>query len=174
MDILLAATYKTGSPATGVTGLTTTCTVYRVKISDDSVTSTTPTPFEVGGGVYAAKVTSADLATYYYYAVFNTADVSVLEQDVMSVQWGVGAGADLIAAIPTATENADALLKRDWTSVTGEAARSLLNAARFLRNRFGVSGATLTVYKEDDTTSAWTGVVSSDPSAQPIVGNDPT
>ncbi len=170
MDILLAATYKTGSPATGVTGLTTTCTVYRVKISDDSITTSTPTPFEVGGGVYAAKVTSADLVTYYYYGVFNTSDITVLEQDVMAVQWGVGAGAD----VPTAIQNADALLNRDMSAVSDSNSRSPLNALRFLRNRFGVSGSTLTVYKENDTTSAWTGTVSSDPSAQPIVGNDPT
>ena len=69
---------------------------------------------------------------------------------------------------------ADAFLKRDWTSVTGEAARSVLNAMRFLRNKWSISGTTLTVTKEDDSTSAWTGTVTSDASADPITGNDPT
>lgn len=64
-----------------------------------------------------------------------------------------------LAALPTATENADELLKRDWTSVTGEAARSVLNALRFLRNKWSIAGGTLTVTKEDDATTAWTGAV---------------
>ena len=79
----------------------------------------------------------------------------------------------LIAALPTANENADALLKRDWTAVTGEAARSVLNALRFLRNKWSVSGSTLTVTEEDDTTTAWTGTVTTDAAADPITGNDP-
>jgi len=79
-----------------------------------------------------------------------------------------------ISDIPTATENADALLKRDWTSVTGEAARSVLNALRLLRNKWGVSGSTLTVTKEDDTTTAWTAAVTGDAGADPVTGVDPS
>lgn len=75
---------------------------------------------------------------------------------------------------PTANENADALLKRDWTAVTGEAARSMLNALRFLRNKWSVSGSTLTVTKEDDSTSAWTATLSTDAAADPVTGSDPT
>lgn len=61
--------------------------------------------------------------------------------------------------IPSAIQNADAFLTRDWTSVTGEANRSALNALRALRNKWSVSGATLTVTKENDTTTAWTAAV---------------
>lgn len=68
---------------------------------------------------------------------------------------------------------ADALLKRDWTSVTGEAARSVLNALRFLRNKWTLTSTTLSVKKEDDATEAWAGTVSTDASADPITGNDP-
>lgn len=74
---------------------------------------------------------------------------------------------------PTATENADALLKRDMSAVTGEAARSPLNAFRFLRNLWTVVGTTLTVKKEDDTTTAWTATVTTNASADPITGSDP-
>lgn len=79
-------------------------------------------------------------------------------------------------AISSSTQNsiADALLKRDWTAVTGEAARSVLNALRFLRNKWSISGTTLTVTKEDDSTSAWTGTVTTDAAADPVTGNDPT
>lgn len=74
-------------------------------------------------------------------------------------------------SVPTAVENADALLKRDWTAVTGEAARSVLNALRFIRNRFStsVTPGSVTVYKEDDTTVAYTKSVTTDASADPIV-----
>jgi hypothetical protein len=78
-----------------------------------------------------------------------------------------------VSDIPTALQNADALLKRDMSAVTGEAARSPLNAFRFLRNKWGIAGATLTVTKEDDTTSAWTATVTAAPGADPISGSDP-
>ena len=74
---------------------------------------------------------------------------------------------------PTAIEVADEILTRDWNSVSGEAARSTLNALRFLRNKYSISGATLTVTQEDDTTSAWTSTLSTDASADPITGSDP-
>lgn len=68
---------------------------------------------------------------------------------------------------------ADAILKRDFSSVSGEAARSLLNAARFLRNKWSVSGGTLTVTKENDTTTAWTAALTDNAAANPITGSDP-
>lgn len=97
--------------------------------------------------------------------------------DEAGVRTAVGlASANLdtqLDALPTATENADALLKRDWTAVSGEAARSVLNALRFLRNKWSVSGGTLTVTEEDDTTTAWTAAVTDDSGADPIIGVDP-
>ncbi len=68
---------------------------------------------------------------------------------------------------------ADAILKRDFSSVSGEASRSMLNALRFLRNKWSISGTTLTVTEEDDTTSAWTSTVSTDAAADPVTGSDP-
>jgi hypothetical protein len=72
------------------------------------------------------------------------------------------------------TDYADALLKRDMSAVTGEASRSPLNALRFLRNKWGVAGTTLTVTKEDDATTAWSATVTLDGAASPITGSDPT
>ena len=74
---------------------------------------------------------------------------------------------------PTAVENADALLNRDMSAISDGNARSPLNALRFLRNKWSISGTTLTVTKEDDSTSAWTSTVTEDASANPITGNDP-
>jgi hypothetical protein len=74
---------------------------------------------------------------------------------------------------PTAIANADALLTRDMSAVTGESARSPLNAFRFLRNKWGIVGTTLTVTEEDDVTAAWTATVSVDAGADPVTGSDP-
>lgn len=76
--------------------------------------------------------------------------------------------------IPTAVENADTLLKRDWTSVTGEAARSVLNALRILRNKWSITGSTLTVTKEDDSTTAFTAALTTATGADSITASDPS
>lgn len=78
-----------------------------------------------------------------------------------------------VADIPTADQNASALLTKDWRTITGAAARSVLNALRFLRNKWAVGESTLTVYCEDDVTPAWMGTVSSSSDAAPVVGSDP-
>jgi hypothetical protein len=88
----------------------------------------------------------------------------------------VPTNAELAAAlgdIPTATENADALLNRDMSAVSDTNARSPLNALRFIRNKWSIAGTTLTVTKEDDATEAWTATVSTTAGADPVTGNDP-
>lgn len=86
---------------------------------------------------------------------------------------GTGVLEAAFAALATDDDIADAILKRDWTAVTGEAARSALNALRFLRNKWSISGSTLTVTEEDDTTPAWTATLTSDAAADPVTGSDP-
>ena len=50
----------------------------------------------------------------------------------------------------------------------------MLNALRFLRNKWYISGTDLFVTEEDDTAVAWSSALSSDASADPITGSDPT
>lgn len=71
------------------------------------------------------------------------------------------------------TNIADAILKRDWTAVTSEASRSILNALRILRNKWTISSGTMTIYKEDDSTPAWTASVTGTSGADPITTFDP-
>jgi hypothetical protein len=78
-----------------------------------------------------------------------------------------------VGDIPTATQNADALLNRDMAAVSDTNSRSPLNALRFIRNKWDNAAGTLSVKKEDDTTEAWTAVLSTDPAAEPITGVDP-
>lgn len=74
--------------------------------------------------------------------------------------------------IPTATQNADALLNRDMSAVTVTNARSPINALRWLRNKWSNSGGTLTVYAEDDTTTAWTAATTT-AASDPVDSVDP-
>lgn len=66
--------------------------------------------------------------------------------------------ATAVAAVPSATANADALLGRNVAGGSSSG-RTVKEALYFLRNRWVVSSGTLTVYGTDDTTSAWTSTV---------------
>lgn len=68
---------------------------------------------------------------------------------------------------------ADQYLKRDMSQVSGEASRSPLNALRFLRNKWDISGSVGSIYKEDDTTVAWTTDLTTQAGVNPVVGSDP-
>ena len=99
---------------------------------------------------------------------------TVLEEVVYDALYAASApGWTFTLSAGDLTDIADAVLKRDFSAVSGEAARSLLNAARFLRNKWGVAGATLTVTKEDDATTAWTSTLVTTPGAEPITSSDP-
>lgn len=102
-------------------------------------------------------------------AALATVDTNV---DAILVDTGTTLPAS-IAAVPTSTENADALLNRDMSAVSDTTARSPLNALRFLRNKWSVAGTTLTVTEEDDTTVAWTATLTTDAAADPVTGSDP-
>ena len=95
--------------------------------------------------------------------------------DASGVRSAVGlASANLdtqLATLPTATENADELLTRDWSSVATPASRSVLNALRQLRNKWTISGTTLTVYEEDGSTTAFTATLTTAASGDIITGS---
>lgn len=76
---------------------------------------------------------------------------------------------------PTATENADALLARDLGSGTGAGTlneRTVRSALRFSRNKFTIAGGVLTVYREDDTTVAFTATITQT-AGDPVSASDP-
>jgi hypothetical protein len=79
-------------------------------------------------------------------------------------------------ALPTAVENADALLDRDMASGSDSGSttvRTVRQALRLLRNKWSVSSGTLTVCKEDDTTASWTSTVTGTAGADPVTSSDP-
>jgi len=64
------------------------------------------------------------------------------------------------------------LFTYDMSTVTGEATRSFLNSIRKLMNRWAIAGSTLTVYKENDSTVAYTQTVTGSAGADPITAID--
>lgn len=71
------------------------------------------------------------------------------------------------ATAPSANTVADAVLKRDLTAISGEAANSLLNAIRVLRH-WAIVGTTLTAFKEDGTSVAWTATIGTNAGGLPV------
>lgn len=90
------------------------------------------------------------------------------------VDAGVIDKTDFELATTEHTNIADALLKRDWAAVSGAAARSVLNALRFLRNKRSIVAGVLHVKEEDDSSDAWTANLTTDSGASPITDIDPT
>lgn len=71
-----------------------------------------------------------------------------------------------------AREIADEVLDRDLAGGASGGARNVRNALRVLRNKAAIAAGTLTVYQEDDTTSAWTAAVGTT-AGDPISSVDP-
>lgn len=79
---------------------------------------------------------------------------------------------EIMPAAPTPAELADQLLARNLAG-GADGGRTVRDALRLLRNRAVIAGDTLTVYQEDDATPAWTGALTTNANAAPIVEVDP-
>lgn len=114
----------------------------------------------VSGALYV-QVFCCVLASAVYDVMFGTTAISTLTS------------ANVTTAVPTANQNADALLGRNIAggSSTGRIVSEALYA---LRNKWRISSGTRTVYTTDDVTPSWTSVVTATPSAQPVTGDDPS
>jgi hypothetical protein len=168
-----------------VTGLTA-ADVGAIKTKTDQLTFTVTNQVDSnaltgGGGLDAAGVRAAiglasanldtqiaTLATGSNLSTVST-NVSAIKAKTDNLPAAPAATGD----IPTAVQNADALLKRDWTAVSGEADYSMLNAGRALRCKWddGLTTAdTYTVFKEDGIATAWFRTVTHNPAAEPVTG----
>lgn len=117
--------------------------------------------------------TSQDLTFYAGRSDFQAVVASGLVGSVSVAGYEVGAfsinnrqlGEDVIAV---------RVLNYDWTLISGEVQRCALNALRHIRNKWAMdSNNNKTVYKEDDSTTAWTSVVSITGNGSGIIGDDP-
>lgn len=110
-----------------------------------------------------------------------TTDVSTTATNVAAIK----AKTDNLPASPAAVGSAmtlstagyeaaaDALLNRN-VSGGSNTGRLVKQAYHFIRNKWTVSGGTLTVYDTDDTTSSWTSAVTGTAGADPITATDPS
>lgn len=152
---------RLGAPA----GASTAADIAAVKAQTAIIETDTAEIGAAGAGL-TAVASAANLATVAGYLDTEIAAIKAKTDNLPAAPAAVG-------DIPTATQNADALLNRDMSAVSDTNARSPLNALRFLRNKWSVAAGTLTVTKENDSTSAWTATVTTDAAAEPIIGNDP-
>lgn len=185
---LLDSSVTTGA---GLTGLTSASSGLIIStIADVEATATT---YTVGGSTIESITTlgtyAAPTATKCRFKeVDSTNHKGVYEIHLADARFAVSGARSLLVSVLGATnlaqcdfvvqldnlnEITDAILKRDFSAVSGEASRSMLNALRVLRNKWTVSSGTLTVTKEDDSTSAWTAAVTGTAGADPITGVDP-
>lgn len=156
-----------------------------ISASDGSYFTGTVTVYVTGdGGTQAVGTVSSGLCTAkgFGYYVYAPSQAETNYDHIAFTFCGTGAVYSTVqmhttfpqsADAPTATQNADALLNRDMSAVSDTNSRSPLNALRFIRNKWSVASSTLTVKKEDDSTTAWTAAVSATAGADPITGSDP-
>jgi hypothetical protein len=144
-----------------------------VKISKDGATSADvtnlPAARTMGNTVvWDFSLTATEMQAAQVIVTVSDSATKAVEDDAFVIEtFGEGQGQMDLRKI------ADAWLKRDLSALTGEAARSPLNALRILCNKHTAAAGTLTVYKEDDTTTAWTAAITSDAAANPIIAIDP-
>lgn len=150
------------------------------------------------GRMIAACSISTALPFWHEYTVLPTSVFDYMiqgsvRQDVNLVTWlgaapnalvanrvDVSAGALANTVITSAAfavggiERMSNMLATDLSSLSVAIAnRSPASAFRALRNRVTTSGTIITVYGEDDVTAVWTGAITTNSSADPIVEVDP-
>lgn len=121
----------------------------------------------------ARTIVAANYATASALATVDT-EVGVIDGIVDAIKLKtdlIPAAPAAVGDIPTAVQNADALLGR---TISGGAngGRDVTSALRQLRNKQVIAAGTLTVYQEDDTTSAWTAAITT-AAGDPITEMDP-
>jgi hypothetical protein len=134
-----------------------------------------------GGTAVASATVQANVASIAGQAAVAAASVTFPSSigsstlDAAGVRTAVGlASANLdtqLGDLPTANENADALLGRNVAG--GSSSGRLVKEALYvLRNKVAISAGTMTVYATDDTTSAFTASVTTT-AGNPVTAIDP-
>jgi hypothetical protein len=139
-------------------------------ISTSQTVGSVTSPVALTAAYDAAKTAATQASVNTVAGYIDTEVAAIKSQTDQLVFVGGKVEANAITTPADMNAIADALLKRDWNSVSGEAAYSALNAFRMLRNVWATAGGTLTVKKEDGSTTAWSRPLTVDPTAQPIVG----
>ena len=145
-----------------------------VKVSKDggaaATASNAPSAITMGNGaMWKLTLTATEMeAKTVVVTIIDAATKAVEDQMVVIETFGTANG-----EVDT-VEFADALLNRNMATGTDSGGRTVRSALRKLRNKVAISGSTLTVYKEDDSTSDHTETIATDAAAGPITSTDPT
>jgi hypothetical protein len=141
-----------GDPVTAAAGLDSEVSKDGAAFADCTNEAT-----EIGSsGIYYLDLTSTEMNADAVVVIVKTSTTDAKTAPI--VMYPAPA-----ADVPTSTTIADALLTRDMSAVTEGSGRTPLQALRLLRNKWSISGGTLTVTKEDDSTSSWTGTTTGTP-----------
>src|SRR5210317_255914 len=136
-----------------------------VTINNKDATGSDTMSLEGNGQLTVAASSSGAISVRGNFKVTNTGGATITYDDNSTNTTAIlsDTGTDGVkVASADQTAIADALLNRDMSAVSDTTARSPLNALRLLRNKYSVSGSTLTVTKEDDSTQAWTSTLTTD------------
>jgi hypothetical protein len=128
---------------------------------------------------YTAPPTLSQIWTYDISAISTSGqagryitDTAVDASNTASSVATIQASTTVIESIAYKQSMADYLLGRNLAGGS-DGGRMVKDALRALRNKSEIVGSTLTVYTENDTSTAWTAAVSSSGSAVPVTGIDP-
>jgi hypothetical protein len=138
------------------------------------------------GGPSSITLTGAATADYYNGSLVVViggtgigqvrliTDYTVGKVATVDRAWATEPDATSIYIVIPCFDAAELVLLRDLSTVGTPASRSLLNAIRKLMNKVAISGSTLTVYEEDDSTAAYTQTIATDSGQLPIQSLDTT
>lgn len=151
----------------------------RIFTWEDAVDPTAPVPtanapvvHDAERGLVLLTLTAAEMEHDYLYGFIESTTPNAKTQHFLirtkTDKAGFGLSQDERNAI------ASTVLLRDWNLITDAVPdRCALQALRFLRNRWVAAAGLLTIFKEDDTTAAWTAILTQVPGAGPAQEVDP-
>lgn len=171
--------------ATGMAPVTRTIELYRPKITTGETLTSSSGSVTVGtnsdktGYSISGTLTTLDALDTAQDAQHSTTQSAVATVDTVVDSILSDTGTDgVVLSSATCNQIADHIIRRTfanaYASSDGDAAsfRSLLGAMAKLVNRVTASGSTLTVYRDDDTTSLGTQTLTTNASAEPITSVD--
>lgn len=146
----------------------------------DALLTSYTTANSFGARIIRGTATSPSYETFITGSNHIASDVHATQASVItaaSIAANAITSAELDATALAAIADYILLRKLDRTGQgTGSTAneRTLLSALRYLRNKVDISASTMTVYAEDDTTTAWTSTLTSTAGLNPVTTSDPT
>lgn len=177
----------TGGSINGIT-LDAAASTASVFFTDSLITLTGGTGAGQSNVITNMTAGVCTVATNWAVVPDTTSLFTIIPLGAVSVNWGAirnpmvsvnlsATTVDSATTLSLAERQAigDALLDRNMSVGTDSGGRTVRNAFRMLRNKVDLASTpgSMTVYKEDDTTPAWTAVLTTNGSAQLIVTVDP-